>query len=556
MDVRSSAASPTNRQTRGSYALRYMYGEVSWQPRSPSPTYSPVAHHYHARNESDDLPMDLPAHLPARHSAHLSAHEEYFEQQELENADLQHSTQMDDPEDGFTGLIQNRLSDRHRHALQRSQSGGRSLKESLASNHLVRTISKRSGTKAKRESLVLSALPPLPDNMRYTGGASPPWAGGLDVEKQSPTLFSPSQPTTPMRRSAMPPQAGGFESDVVQWNGPDDPENPMNWPRNKKWACTFALGFVTFCVTFASSVLSPGTESAAMEFGVDEEVMLLATALFVLGFAFGPIVWGPASELYGRKVPLFVGFAIFAIFQIPVAVASNLETVLVSRFLAGFAGCSPLTIVGGALADFWVPVDRGIAVSIFSCATFLGPTLGPLIGGLLIDTPGYGWRWTAWVTFFCAVVFGSIGWAVYPETFAPVLLQQRAKKLRYSTKNWAIHAPADEIEINMKSILEKYLSKPILMLIFEPILLLVTIYISLIYGILCEYRLVSLPICLLTFHRPILRLVSDLLQSYTRLEPHVLGPTVPGCDAGRGHRRHDQLRFCQGALHPDLARKG
>jgi len=83
------------------------------------------------------------------------------------------------------------------------------------------------------------------------------------------------------------------------------------------------------------------------------------------------IIWGPASELYGRKMPLIVGFVIFGIFQVPVAVAQNVETIFVSRFLSGFFGCAPLTIVGGALADFWAPVDRGVAVSIFSGATFV-----------------------------------------------------------------------------------------------------------------------------------------------------------------------------------------
>lgn len=56
------------------------------------------------------------------------------------------------------------------------------------------------------------------------------------------------------------------------------------------------------------------------------------------GFAFGPIMWGPFSELYGRKYPLFFGFFVFAIFQIPVAVAQNLQTIMICRFFGGFFG--------------------------------------------------------------------------------------------------------------------------------------------------------------------------------------------------------------------------
>jgi DHA1 family multidrug resistance protein-like MFS transporter len=105
------------------------------------------------------------------------------------------------------------------------------------------------------------------------------------------------------------------------------------------------LGLMTVSVTFASSVFSTATVVTAKKFHVSEEVMVLGTSLFVLGFAFGPMVFGPLSELYGRKTPLFAGFVIFAIFQIPVAVAQNLQTIFVCRFLGGFFASAPLGIV-------------------------------------------------------------------------------------------------------------------------------------------------------------------------------------------------------------------
>lgn len=82
------------------------------------------------------------------------------------------------------------------------------------------------------------------------------------------------------------------------------------------------------------------------------------------------------QELIGRKTPLFIGIFVFAIFQIPVAVAQNVETIMICRFLSGFFGSAPLAIVGGAFVDFWGPVDRGVAICLFSAATFLGPVVG------------------------------------------------------------------------------------------------------------------------------------------------------------------------------------
>lgn len=197
----------------------------------------------------------------------------------------------------------------------------------------------------------------------------------------------------------------------------------------------------------------------------------------------GPIIWGPFSELYGRKTPLFIGYVIFAIFQVPVAVAQNLQTIFICRFFGGVFASAPLAIVGGALADFFDPINRGVALCLFGASTFIGPTLGPIIGGFI--TMSYlGWRWTQWITLIMAALFGTIGFIVIPETFAPVLLQRKAKKLRYQTKNWAIHAPADEKEVNLKEIADQYLLKPFKMLLLEPILVLITVYISLIYGII------------------------------------------------------------------------
>lgn len=122
-------------------------------------------------------------------------------------------------------------------------------------------------------------------------------------------------------------------------------DHPRNIPYVRKWVITVMLGLMTVCVTIASSIFSNATRTTAKIFNVSEEVMVLATSLFVLGFAFGRIIFGPLSELYGRKAPLFVGMFAFAIFQIPVAVATNLQTIFICRFFGGLFASAPLAIV-------------------------------------------------------------------------------------------------------------------------------------------------------------------------------------------------------------------
>ncbi|PWY79746.1 MFS multidrug transporter [Aspergillus heteromorphus CBS 117.55] len=273
------------------------------------------------------------------------------------------------------------------------------------------------------------------------------------------------------------------DPNLVEWDGPDDPENPLNMPYMRKWISTMAFAFMTMWVTFASSVFSTATAVTAEEFDVSEEVMILGTSLVVFGFAVGPLAWSPLSELYGRKIPLFSGYLLFAIFQIPVALAKNVETILICRFLVGLFGCSPLATVGGALADYWDPVDRAVAIAMFASATFVGPVLGPIIGGFLTDSY-LGWRWTAWITLIASAAFGLLAFIVVPETYAPVLLQRRAARLRKETGNPDLYALLDRSRPTMGDIVSKYLLRPVKMLFLEPILLLVTLYLSLVYGIL------------------------------------------------------------------------
>lgn len=125
----------------------------------------------------------------------------------------------------------------------------------------------------------------------------------------------------------------------------------------------------------------------------------------------------------------------------------------------------------------------GVAVCGYCGAVFLGPIVGP-IAGEYITRSYLGWRWTAWVTFIVSIVSFFIGFVCVPETFAPVLLQRRATKLRHDTQNWALHSKLDETPVHWKSMFQKYFFKPIVMLVEEPILASLTVYLSLVYGIL------------------------------------------------------------------------
>ncbi|KAI1934046.1 hypothetical protein LOZ66_006139 [Ophidiomyces ophidiicola] len=294
-----------------------------------------------------------------------------------------------------------------------------------------------------------------------------------DVEKAS------SDP----QNDAIQDMAQARESSLVDWNGPSDPENPMNWSMAKKWYITMMLSTLTFCITFSSSIFSQATGVTAKVFNVSTEVTTLATSLVVLGFALGPLVFGPLSELYGRRRPLFIGFAISALFQIPVGLAQNIETILVCRFFVGVFGSACMAIVGGVFVDLWDPVNRGVAGATFASSTFIGPIAGPIVGGFIVHS-SLGWRWTAWVTLILDVVIGCTAAFTTPETFGPLLLQHRARRLRKETGNLSLRTALSDTHPTMQEIIVKYFYRPLKMLVLEPILLLITLYLAITYGIL------------------------------------------------------------------------
>ncbi|KAF2871686.1 major facilitator superfamily domain-containing protein [Massariosphaeria phaeospora] len=280
-----------------------------------------------------------------------------------------------------------------------------------------------------------------------------------------------------------PPLLPDREEYVVEYDGADDPLHAQNWPMNKKLWLGAILAFDALSATMGSSIFASAIRPVSSQFGVIAEVGTLGTSLFIFGYAFGPLAWAPISELYGRKPPILVAAFGFAVFSLAVAVGKDLQTILICRFFAGIFGSCPLAVVAAVFSDMFDNKTRGLAVAVFSVAVFMGPLLAPFIGGF-ITISSLGWRWTeylssimGWVSFVLLLLFME-------ETYPPMVLVAKAAELRRRTKNWGIHAKQEEIEVDFKEMMIQNVSRPMRILFTEPIVLLITIYMSFIYGLL------------------------------------------------------------------------
>ncbi|PWY96722.1 putative MFS transporter [Aspergillus sclerotioniger CBS 115572] len=261
-----------------------------------------------------------------------------------------------------------------------------------------------------------------------------------------------------------------------------DPKHPHNWPIAKKVRTIIILGLMNILATVASSILSAGQTEIMQEFNIEKEVAILTTTLFLVGYIFGFLTLGPLSEKFGRKWPLMIGVIISSLFELMPALGTNLTTVLVGRFFAGLSGISPVAVMGGVVSDCFATEQRGNAMAIAVALMFSGPTFGPVFGGFIVASPLH-WRWTMWVMIICGLGLALLGVVFFPETYTPIILQARKQH-----KTPSLQSPEKEEESsnssNLAQVARLYLIRPFWLISTQPILFLLTLYQSLLYGIL------------------------------------------------------------------------
>jgi MFS transporter, DHA1 family, multidrug resistance protein len=195
------------------------------------------------------------------------------------------------------------------------------------------------------------------------------------------------------------------------------------------------------------------------------------------------MIFGPLSELYGRRLPMVLSVFGFSIFGVGTAVAKDIQTLMICRFFQGSFGSGPIVVLAAICADIWKPEHRGPALTLFAVFAFLPAMLAPFVGAFTVESD-LGWRWDAWWTVFLGFSSFILTTLVLKESFPPIILVGKARMLRRQTDNWAIHAKQEEVEVDLRALAEKHLTRPLAMLIQEPILALCAIYISFVYGLM------------------------------------------------------------------------
>ncbi|KAI0911295.1 major facilitator superfamily domain-containing protein [Ustulina deusta] len=303
-----------------------------------------------------------------------------------------------------------------------------------------------------------------------------------DTEK--PSRDSVAGTKSPSQLEADVPSVGSTKEtdpDVVNWDGPDDPQNPMNWSTAKKGVSIAIVSTMTLLSPIASTICSSAAPDILAYFNETNETLLaFVTTVFLLGYVFGPAVIAPLSEIYGRSILYKVCIVLFLVFNVACAVAPSLGSLIAFRFLAGVAGSCPVTLGTGSIADMTAPDKRAGATGAYIIGAVLGPSIGPIAGGYL--APALGWRWDFWLMSIITAPVLIVVILFTPESYPFVLLKRKTERLRKETGNMNLRSALDTGR-TPRDLFAFSILRPLKMLLL-PIVFLLSLYVSVVYSYL------------------------------------------------------------------------
>jgi MFS family permease len=179
------------------------------------------------------------------------------------------------------------------------------------------------------------------------------------------------------------------------------------------------------------------------------------------------------------------------VFNLACSFSRNTTELLLFRFLGGMAGAPPLSVGAGTLADLFNGEERSTPLALFSLGPTLGPIISPVMSGWILEYTN-SWRWVFWTLTIMNGVIALLGLIFVEETYVPVLLARKAKKLIKKTGNPNLHTIFQMVNESLSHKIMHAISRPITMLVTHPIVFGLGLYMAFMYGFM-YLMLVTFP---------------------------------------------------------------
>ncbi|KAF2720382.1 MFS general substrate transporter [Polychaeton citri CBS 116435] len=265
---------------------------------------------------------------------------------------------------------------------------------------------------------------------------------------------------------------------LLQFKAEDD-GNPRQWPRRRKMMNILVIAAMAILSPLASSMFTPGISQIAEGLDTTTETVIGCTTGFVVMLGVGPLFLAPLSETFGRRPLYLICFSIFALLQIPSALAPNIGTLIAMRTLSGFFGSVGIANGGGSISDMFYPTERASVFGWYLLGPLLGPTLGPLFGGLVVQR--LGWRWIFWILTVVSCANTLAGFLFLRETYAPVILKRRKRDLEVEEGKPGKYSYEGQDDRRLRTKIAYSLSRPPRILI-QPIVLTMSTYQAILFA--------------------------------------------------------------------------
>jgi DHA1 family bicyclomycin/chloramphenicol resistance-like MFS transporter len=155
-------------------------------------------------------------------------------------------------------------------------------------------------------------------------------------------------------------------------------------------AFTILLGALVTLASFATDMGLPVLAETAASLGVTAATAALTLSVFMVGFATGPLVFGPLSDRFGRRPVLLAAVATFALFGALGAFAPTLASLLAWRFLMGAGAGTAQVLVLATVRDLFTGAEARAKQSYVNLAAGVAPIVAPTLG-VWVAAAG-GWR--------------------------------------------------------------------------------------------------------------------------------------------------------------------
>lgn len=179
-------------------------------------------------------------------------------------------------------------------------------------------------------------------------------------------------------------------------------------------ALVFALGLLTAFGPLTMDLYLPGMPSLVADLGTTDAIGQLTMSACMIGLALGQLVLGPMSDRYGRRRPMLIGVAAFAVVSVMCAIAPTVELLIAARFAQGLTGAAGIVIGRAVVRDLSSGAEAARAFSALGAVMGIAPVIAPLLGGALL-------LWMDWRGLYVALaVIGALllllAWRMVPES--------------------------------------------------------------------------------------------------------------------------------------------